>query len=294
MLRGAFVSLLGAHAPSPAHSSWCATQPRASRQVILSNSRRRAILFHRRPAARRMVSCLASRCAARQVPPRNFFETDVLNFLFFPAEVIHGAADMAFTLKPLPYPKDALDPMMSARTLEFHHGKHHAAYVSKLNELIKGTKHENADLETIIRETANATGAEKKIFNNAAQVWNHDFYWESLAPNGGGTPPEPGLKRIEASFGSFDNFRDKFVEAAVNPFGGGWAWLVLKGEKLEMTTSHDADNPLPHGERPLWTCDVWEHAYYLDYQNERARFVKTVIERLANWQFVGKLLAESQ
>ncbi len=199
---------------------------------------------------------------------------------------------MAFTLKPLPYPKDSLDPMMSARTLEHHHDKHHAAYVTKLNDFVKGTKFESSDLETIIRATANATGTEKKIFNNAAQVWNHDFYWESLAPNGGGTPPDPVLKRLDATFGSFDTFRDKFVEAAVNQFGSGWAWLVLKNGKLEITTTHDADNPLTHGETPLWTCDVWEHAYYLDYQHERARFVKTVIEKLANWQFVGKKLAD--
>src|SRR5690606_38069307 len=200
-------------------------------------------------AANGVMPCVAVRCTAGAAT--ELLRNRCVKFPLLPAEVIHGAADMAFTLKPLPYPKDALDPMMSARTLEFHHGKHHAAYVSKLNELIKGTKHENADLETIIRETANATGAEKKIFNNAAQVWNHDFYWESLAPNGGGTPPEPVLKRIEASFGSFDNFRDKFVEAAVNQFGSGWAWLVLKGDKLEITTTHDADNPLTHGERPL-------------------------------------------
>jgi Fe-Mn family superoxide dismutase len=199
---------------------------------------------------------------------------------------------MAFTLNPLPFPKDSLDPIMSARTLEHHHDKHHATYVKKLNELVAGTKFADSDLETIIRATASASsGAEKKIFNNAAQTWNHDFFWESLAPNGGSTPPEPILKRLEATFGSFDNFRDKFVDAAVNQFGSGWAWLVVKNGKLEITTTHDADNPLTHGEQPLWTCDVWEHAYYLDYQHERARFVKAVVENVANWQFVGKQLA---
>lgn len=197
---------------------------------------------------------------------------------------------MAFELKPLPYAKEALEPAMSARTLEHHHDKHHAAYVKKLNELIAGTAHERSDLETIIRSTANGQGKDKKIFNNAAQTWNHDFFWESLAPNGGGTPPEPLARRIAASFGSVEGFRDKFVEASVDQFGSGWAWLVVRDDKLDIMTTHDADNPLAHGVRALWTCDLWEHAYYLDFQHERARFVKSVIESLANWQFVGKRL----
>jgi Fe-Mn family superoxide dismutase len=200
---------------------------------------------------------------------------------------------MAFTLTPLPFPKESLGPTMSARTLEHHHGKHHAAYVKKLNELVAGTKFESADLETIIRATAKSQGKDEKIFNNAAQVWNHDFFWESIAPNGGGTPPEPVLKRIEASFGSLEGFRDKFVQAAVDQFGSGWAWLVSRGGKLEIMTTPDADNPLTSNIQPLWTCDVWEHAYYLDYQQERAAFVKAVVENIANWQFVGKRLAES-
>lgn len=200
---------------------------------------------------------------------------------------------MAFALKPLPYPKDSLGPTMSDRTLEFHHGKHHAGYVKTLNDLVAGTKHENADLETIIRQTARAEGKEKKIFNNAAQVWNHDFFWESLAPNGGGTPPETIQQLINAAFGSFTNFRDKFVEAAVAQFGSGWAWLVLRKSKLEITTTHDADNPLTSDGHAVWTCDVWEHAYYLDYQNARARFVESVIDTIANWQFVSKRLTTS-
>lgn len=200
---------------------------------------------------------------------------------------------MAFTLKPLPFARDSLDPTMSARTLEHHHGKHHAAYVKKLNELIEGTQYENKDLEAIIRATAGAEGRDKKIFNNAAQTWNHDFFWDSLAPNGGGTPPEPVLKRIEASFSSLENFRDKFVDAAVNQFGSGWAWLVVSDGRLDIVASHDADSPLTSGAHALWTCDVWEHAYYLDYQQERAKFVKAVVENLANWQFVSKRLVES-
>ena len=201
---------------------------------------------------------------------------------------------MAFTLKPLPYPKDSLDPMMSARTLDHHHGKHHATYVTKLNDFVKGTKFENADLETIIRATANTTGTDKKIFNNAAQVWNHDFFWESIAPIGGGAPPEQIQQRIDTAFGSFANFRDKFVEAAVAQFGSGWAWLVVKDGKFDIMTTSNADCPMTHGIHALWTCDVWEHAYYLDYQNERPRFVKTVIDTIANWQFVSKRLSEAE
>ena len=200
---------------------------------------------------------------------------------------------MAFTLKPLPFAVDSLGPAMSAQTLEHHHGKHHAAYVKKLNDLIAGTPFENQDLESIIKATAGASGKELKIFNNAAQTWNHDFFWESLAPNGGGTPPQPVLKRIESSFSSFDNFRDKFVDAAVNQFGSGWAWLVAKQGKLEIVTTHDAGNPLTANIHALWTCDVWEHAYYLDYQQERAKFVTAVVENLMNWQFVSKRLVES-
>jgi Fe-Mn family superoxide dismutase len=203
---------------------------------------------------------------------------------------------MAFELKPLPFPKESLGPTMSASTLEHHHEKHHATYVKKLNELIAGTKYAGSDLESIVRATARGQGPDakaQKIFNNAAQVWNHDFFWESLAPNGGGTPPEPVLKRIVASFGSPDNFRDRFVEASVDHFGSGWAWLVARrGGKLEIVTTHDADNPLTSDAHALWTCDLWEHAYYLDYQQERAKFVQAVIEKIANWQFVGKRLVE--
>ncbi|HEY5809720.1 MAG TPA: superoxide dismutase [Povalibacter sp.] len=200
---------------------------------------------------------------------------------------------MPVTLKPLPFPKDSLAPTMSAQTLEHHHDKHHAAYVKKLNDLISGTVFEGQDLESIIRATSGAAGEERKIFNNAAQTWNHDFFWESLAPNGGGTPPEMVLKRIEAAFSSLENFRDRFVDAAVNQFGSGWTWLVVRQGKLEIVATHDADNPLTTDAHAVWTCDVWEHAYYLDYQQERANFVKAVIENAANWQFVSKRLVES-
>lgn len=200
---------------------------------------------------------------------------------------------MAFTLNPLPFAKDSLGPTMSAQTLEHHHGKHHAAYVKKLNELVAGTKFESADLEEIIRATAADDAQQKKIFNNAAQTWNHNFFWESIAPNGGGVPPEPIMKRITATFSSLENFREKFIDAAVGQFGSGWAWLVADKGKLAITTTHDADNPLTSGAHALWTCDVWEHAYYLDYQQDRAKFVKAVIDNVANWQFVSKRLVES-
>jgi Fe-Mn family superoxide dismutase len=200
---------------------------------------------------------------------------------------------MPFTLNPLPFLKDSLGPTLSAQTLEFHHGKHHAAYVNTLNELIAGTPYETQSLEQIIRATAKAQGKEKKIFNNAAQAWNHDFFWQSLAPNGGGAVPEPVSKRIAASFGSVETFREKFIDAAVDQFGSGWAWLVSRNGQLEIVTTHDADNPLTSDTEALWTCDVWEHAYYLDYQHERARFVGAVLDNIANWQFVGKRLVES-
>jgi len=205
------------------------------------------------------------------------------------------SAAMAFELKPLPFPKESLGPTMSASTLEHHHEKHHASYIKKLNELIAGTKYQGSDLASIVKATARGQDKEKQIFNNAAQVWNHDFFWESLAPNGGGQPPEPVLKRIVASFGSLEAFRDKFVEASVNHFGSGWAWLVAQqgsSGKLDIVTTHDADNPLTSDTHALWTCDLWEHAYYLDYQQERAKFVTAVIENIANWQFVGKRLVE--
>ena len=200
---------------------------------------------------------------------------------------------MPFTLKPLPFAKDSLGPTMSAETLEHHHGKHHAAYVKKLNDLIADTKLANADLADIVRATARGDGKERQIFNNAGQVWNHDFFWESIAPNGGSTPPEPLLRRLEASFGSFANFRDRFIEASQAHFGSGWAWLVMDHGKLDIRTTHDANNPLNSNAQALWTCDLWEHAYYLDYQQERAQFVGAVIDNVANWQWVSKRLTEA-
>lgn len=199
---------------------------------------------------------------------------------------------MPFELMSLPYPKDSLAPTISARTIDHHYGKHHATYVNNLNNFIANTELADQDLESIIRATAGKTGTERKIFNNAAQVWNHDFFWNSLAPNGGGTAPAPLAKRLEDAFGSVDTFREKFTEAAVGQFGSGWAWLVAKAGKLEIVTTGNADTPLTTDAHALWTCDVWEHAYYLDHQQNRAGFVKAVLDNLINWQFIGQRLSE--
>lgn len=197
---------------------------------------------------------------------------------------------MAFSLMPLPYPENALAPHMSAETLEYHHGKHHKTYVDTLNKLIVGTEYADMALEEIILKSAK-NKEDQKIFNNAAQVWNHNFFWHSLTPNVGKAPQGDLAKQIEKSFGSLDEFKTQFKEAATSQFGSGWAWLVLgKGGKLEILKTGNADNPLTHGLKPLLTCDVWEHAYYLDYQNRRADMVDTFLNTLANWEFAAQNL----
>jgi Fe-Mn family superoxide dismutase len=198
---------------------------------------------------------------------------------------------MAFQLPPLPYPENALEPHISARTLQFHHGKHHKKYIDTLNDLIKGTPFEKQSLEEIIVAAAKDR-AQMKIFNNAAQTWNHTFFWQCMAPKGGGEPKGELAKRIQADFGGFDKFRKSFTDAAVAQFGSGWAWLVSANGKLKITTTGNADLPLAHGETALLTCDVWEHAYYLDYQNDRAKFVETFLGNLANWQFAEEQLKQ--
>ena len=187
-------------------------------------------------------------------------------------------------LPELPYGKSALDPHVSERTLEFHHGKHHATYVNNANNMIKDTPLADAALEEII--DAAAADAEKTgLFNNAAQVWNHTFFWNSMSPSGGGQPSGEIARRIDADFGSYDKFREAFLTAATTQFGSGWAWLVENGGKLEVTKTANADTPLVHGKKPLLTIDVWEHAYYLDYQNRRPDFVNAFLDHLANWEF---------
>lgn len=196
---------------------------------------------------------------------------------------------MTLTLPDLPYAYDALEPHVSRRTLEFHHDKHHKTYVDKANELIKGTKHETAALEDIVRDAAKEGGL---LFNNAAQAWNHGFFWHCMAPKAGGQPSKSVGKAIERSFGGYDAFRKAFTEAALTQFGSGWAWLALDGDKLKVTKTANADTPLAHGQVPLLTVDVWEHAYYLDYQNRRVDFVNAFLDHLVNWQYVeSNLLA---
>jgi len=192
---------------------------------------------------------------------------------------------MTFTLPALPYDKKALEPHISANTFDFHHGKHHKAYVDKANELVKGTPLENMPLEKAVIESKKQGGP---LFNNIGQIYNHNLFWESMKPNGGGMPTGKLLEKITADFGSFDSFKEKFIAAGVGQFGSGWVWLVFNTGELEIVKTANADTPLTEGKTPLLVCDVWEHAYYLDYQNRRADFLKVFIEKLANWDFAAK------
>jgi Fe-Mn family superoxide dismutase len=199
---------------------------------------------------------------------------------------------MAITLPELPYPKDALEPHLSARTLEFHHGKHHNAYVVNANKLISGTEIEKEDLETIIRKTA-SDESKGGIFNNVAQSWNHGFYWNCMRPNGGGAPNGAVAEMINASFGSYEKFVEEFKNAGATQFGSGWAWLVIHDEHLKIMKTANADTPIAHGLEPILTVDVWEHAYYLDYQNRRPDYLTTFVEKLVNWEFVNSCLEKA-
>jgi superoxide dismutase, Fe-Mn family len=189
------------------------------------------------------------------------------------------------TQPDLPYAMNALVPHMSEQTFEFHYGKHHATYVTNANNLIKDTPMADKSLEDIIQSS------EGGLFNNAAQIWNHSFFWNSMSPDGGGQPGGDLGARIDADFGSFDKFAEAFQAAAVTQFGSGWAWLVEDGGKLAVCQTANANTPLTDGKKPLLTVDVWEHAYYLDYQNRRPDFVKTFLDSLANWDFVEANLA---
>jgi Fe-Mn family superoxide dismutase len=191
---------------------------------------------------------------------------------------------MAFELPQLPYAMDALAPYISRETLEFHHGKHHAAYVNKLNELIKGTADEGKSLDDIIKS------AKGGLFNQAAQHWNHSFYWKSLAPMAGGEPKGKIADAIKKAFGGFDAFKQKFTQEATGHFGSGWAWLVQAADgSLAVESTHDADTPLAHGKHAIITCDVWEHAYYIDYRNARPKYVEA-FWNLVNWEFANQNL----
>jgi Fe-Mn family superoxide dismutase len=186
---------------------------------------------------------------------------------------------MAFTLPPLPYAKDALAPHISAETLDYHYGKHHQAYVTNLNKLIEGKPEDKKSLEEIVKTS------EGGVFNNAAQNWNHTFYWSSMKPKGGGQPTGDLLSAINRDFGSFDKLKEDFTAAATTLFGSGWAWLVESGGKLSVTKTSDADLPLKHGQKALLTLDVWEHAYYIDFRNARPKYIETFLTHLANWDF---------
>ncbi|HOU77203.1 MAG TPA: superoxide dismutase [Syntrophales bacterium] len=193
---------------------------------------------------------------------------------------------MAITLPELPYGRDALTPYISADTLEFHHGKHHRTYVDNANKLLAGTALENASPEDIIRKTA-GDPAQAGIFNNVAQAWNHSFYWQGIKPGGGGAPAGKIAALISSAWGGYDKFAEELKNAGLTQFGSGCAWLVLDGGALKIVKTANADNPLARGMKPLLTIDVWEHAYYLDYQNRRADYLAAVIDKLINWDFVN-------
>jgi Fe-Mn family superoxide dismutase len=187
---------------------------------------------------------------------------------------------MAFTLPPLPFEKNALAPHISAETLDYHHGKHHQAYVTNLNKLTEGKPEASKSLEEVI------LSSEGGVFNNAAQIWNHTFYWNSLKPNGGGQPTGDLADGIKRDFGSFEKFSEEFSNAAATQFGSGWAWLVLGADKkLAVAKTANADLPMKHGQKALLTIDVWEHAYYIDFRNARPKYIETFLKSLANWDF---------
>ena len=199
---------------------------------------------------------------------------------------------MPIDLPALPYSNDALSPFISAKTLSFHHGKHHHAYVTTLNKLVEGTDVANKSLADIVKLTAGKPD-KAGIFNNAAQAWNHDFYWHSMKAKGGGKPGGAIAQRITADFGSYEKFAELFTQAGMSQFGSGWAWLSLKRGKLEVTKTPNAETLLTTGAAPLLTMDVWEHAYYLDFQNRRADYVKTFLDQLLNWDFANQNLAKA-
>ncbi len=195
-----------------------------------------------------------------------------------------------FTLMALPYADNALAPVISAQTIGFHYGKHHKTYVDNLNNLVKGTDLEGKSLEDIVMATAGKAD-KAPLFNNSAQIWNHDFYWKSLKPNGGGAPSGKVADKINESFGSFDEFKKQLSATTVGQFGSGWGWLVADGAgKLKVVKTGNAEVPMTQGLKPLLTIDVWEHAYYLDHQNRRADYVNAVIDKLLNWEFAAKNL----
>jgi Fe-Mn family superoxide dismutase len=211
---------------------------------------------------------------------------------FFNPQTKEHAMSEPFKLPPLPYAESALAPVISAQTLGFHYGKHHKTYVDTLNKLVAGTEFEGQSLESVIRATAGKPD-KTSIFNNAAQAWNHTFYWQSMKPKGGGKPPSELARRIESAFGGYEKFKAALVDAAVTQFGSGWAWLVTDHDKLAVVKTANAEVPFTKGQKPLLTIDVWEHAYYLDYQNRRVDYAKALVDKLLDWDFAARNFAAS-
>lgn len=207
-----------------------------------------------------------------------------------PTEKTPAAPTGPFELPPLPWKQDALAPHISAGTIGFHYGRHHKGYVDRLNKQVEGKRYAGMALEQVIAATAKDE-ADVAIYNNAAQAWNHTFYWKCLTPKGGGEPGGRLADKIKSDFGSFDEFKKQFTDAALNQFGSGWAWLILQDDKLRVVKTSNADSPVARGTKTLLTIDVWEHAYYLDYQNRRNEYVQAVIEHLLNWDFAQANLA---
>ena len=193
---------------------------------------------------------------------------------------------MTYELPPLPYADTALEPIYSAKTISFHHGKHHKAYVDNLNKLVANTRIDGLPLESVI-DIAAKNSEMTGVFNNAAQIWNHTFFWNSMKPGGGGKPSGALAKKIDEAFGSYEKFAEQFKAAAVGRFGSGWAWLVVDGGALKIVSTPNAETPITKGQTPLITVDVWEHAYYLDYQNRRPDFVQAFLDKLVNWDFAA-------
>jgi Fe-Mn family superoxide dismutase len=207
-----------------------------------------------------------------------------------PAEPVQQtAASGPFALPPLPWAENALEPYISAKTIGFHYGKHHRAYVDKLNKAVEGKKLAEMKIEDVIVETGKDPAA-AGVFNNAAQAWNHAFYWRSMEPKGGDAPKGKLADMLKADFGGLDGFKKEFADAATGQFGSGWAWLVVENGKLRVVKTGNADTPIARGGKPLLTCDVWEHAYYLDYQNKRPDYVTAFLDHLINWEFAAQNL----
>jgi Fe-Mn family superoxide dismutase len=205
--------------------------------------------------------------------------------------ILRAQTKIAAAMPPLPYPDDALAPVISTHTIGFHYGKHHKAYYDNMVRMVEGTDFANQSVEDIIRTTL-VNPNRTALYNNAAQVWNHTFYWKSMRPKGGGEPPADLSQRLQADFGGFEQFKKAFIDAGVTQFGSGWAWLIEnKEKKLQVVKTPNADTPMAQGMKCLLTCDVWEHAYYLDWQNRRADYVTAWLDKLVNWEFATQSLA---